>query len=291
MKNIYRDKNSIVFKTEYQDFETGLLLSPVETRNFTIIQVADSYYSGAFSISPHRQLCDLEITYSLSNTIQCSHNGIGQTVPKHTVSLSYKDELHALAGNRGGRFQTLAVNVKGESAARLFEAVKKRSEAARCIHIKNIEPLFSQIVSEFVLTDAPFSSEYLDSLMIAFLVNLARPEISAAHTDLLSTEDLLPAIVNYMDSNFLEISSLEEIADHFGYHYGHLCKTFKKAYGITPSGYWIGKKMDHACELLQDGWSVKAISERLGYSTPYNFSRAFKQKHGVSPAHYLIKIQ
>ncbi len=287
MKNIYRDKNSIIFKSEYQDFETGHLLSPVETQNFTIIQVADSYYEGSFCIPEHRQLCDLEITYSLSSTMQCSQNGIAQKVQKYNVCLSYKDELHELTSKRGCRFQTLAINVKNGNIIKLLDAVKEKFASKRCAYLKNIEPLLTQIVSEFISTDSPFYRDYLDSLIVSVLVNLARLGFSVTNTDALSTEDTIPAIINYIDSNFLGIYSLEELAGRFGYNYNHICKTFKKVYGITPSSYLISKKMDYACELLKSGMSVKTISEKLAYSTPYNFSRAFKQKHGISPTDYL----
>ena len=47
--------------------------------------------------------------------------------------------------------------------------------------------------------------------------------------------------------------------------------------------------MDHALKLLKDGKSVNYISDELGYSTPYNFSRAFKTHFGTSPAKYNIE--
>jgi len=135
----------------------------------------------------------------------------------------------------------------------------------------------------------PFSLVYLDSLITSVLVKLIRGEKYSKKEDILSTGETLPAILNYIDSHFIDIYSLEELSIQFGYNYGHICKTFKKNYGISPSKYLLSKKMDHALKLLKDGKSVNYISDELGYSTPYNFSRAFKTHFGTSPAKYNIE--
>ena len=41
--------------------------------------------------------------------------------------------------------------------------------------------------------------------------------------------------------------------------------------------------MDHTVLLLSQGKTLSEIAEATGYSTPYNLSRAFKKKFGVSP--------
>ena len=120
------------------------------------------------------------------------------------------------------------------------------------------------------------------------LVKLLRSSDNADEEELISTADILPAVLNYIDSNFLEIYALEEISSRFGYNYSHICKSFKKHYSVTPGEYLISKKMEYASALLKKDKSVKFISEQLGYSTPYNFSRAFKTHFGSSPKHYKL---
>ena len=48
----------------------------------------------------------------------------------------------------------------------------------------------------------------------------------------------------------------------------------------------LAKKMEHGAKMLSAGKSVGQIAEVLGYSTPYNFSRAFKRQYGVAPREY-----
>jgi len=287
MKNIYHNENSIIFKNDFFDFETGSLISPVETQNYFIVQVADSYYNSHFDIPNHLQHCDIEITFTLTNSILCAtNNGEFQKVNKHEVYISFKNDIHALEGKRGGRFQTLALNFKNEMNFKLLESIKKKFREKRICNLNGAESVFADIISEFVTTKLSFSAQYLDGLITMLLVKLIREGETLPKIDVLSTHDILPAIINYIDSHFLDIYSLEELSEHFGYNYSHICKTFSKRYGITPKEYLINKKMDYAITLLMDGKSVKDTSEKLGYSTPYNFSRAFKKHYKLSPVKY-----
>lgn len=289
MKKIYRNENSIILKNELQDFETGQLLSIAETQNFVIVQVADSLFSSRFCTPAHKQHCDLEITYSLANWVFCSTDGEKQKVGKNEVYLSYRGDIHELSSTKGCRFKTLAVNIKKGMGTTLFEKVKATFEKDRKCSMQDMSGILSAIVSEFSLENAPFSLELIDSLIIQILVKLARTGLNVPEVDVLSVSETLPSIVNYIDSNFLDICSLNELSSYFGYDYGHICKTFKKYYGVSPGHYLNSKKMDYGMILLGEGKSVKFIAEKLNYSNPYNFSRAFKAHFGNSPAHYRKK--
>ena len=286
MKSIYRNKHEIIFKNEYQDFETGRLLSPVETEHYTVIQVADSYYSRQFSIPPHHQYCDLEITLPLAGGLFCANDDVWKRIERHEAYLTYCGEMHALKSARGCRFQTLAINVKEGAGKELFFAVRKRFSAKRCVISEQIATYLAAIVAEFLAAGQPFLESSLDSLITAILVTLARGAGKTRVTDVLSLQDALPAIVNYLDTHYLDICSLEELATEFDYDYNHICKIFKKRYGIAPREYLVSKKMVYAAERLCEGESVGAVAEKLGYSTPYNFSRAFKQYHKAAPTKY-----
>jgi len=288
MKKIVRNENSVIFTDDFVDFETGDLLSPIETQNYTIIQVADSYYGSHFCIDRHKQHCDLELTFSLGNGLLCAEGDNWQKLNKFDVYLSFKSDLHTLKSTAGCRFQTLAINVKKDSKE-LFDTITKEFDKKRVSNIQELSGLLTTIISEFVSDDLPFSLTFLDSLITSVLVQLVRGEKYSKKTDVLSTGETMPSILNYIDSHFLDIYSLEELSIQFGYNYGHICKTFKKNYGISPNEYLLSKKMDYAVNLLKGKKSVKFVSEELGYSTPYNFSRAFKTHFGISPAKYFDK--
>jgi AraC-like DNA-binding protein len=68
----------------------------------------------------------------------------------------------------------------------------------------------------------------------------------------------------------------------------YLCRLFQRFDHTTPYQCLMRLKMNHATELLLDsGLLVKEVAERLNFSDPYNFSRAFKNTFGLSPAQFV----
>ena len=142
------------------------------------------------------------------------------------------------------------------------------------------------MVAEYLFSPSEFLALSLDSLITTILLLLVRLDSPNAGIRLLSTEETILSMINYIDLHFLDICSLDELAPRLGYTYGHLCKLFKKQVGTTPNEYLLSRKMEHAVRLLADGMGIAQIAELLGYSTPYNFSRAFKKQYGTAPKAY-----
>lgn len=286
MNKIYKSEDSLIFQNKFFDLETGTLLSPVETQNYNIVQVAESYFGSSFDIPPHRQPCDAELTFVLTGEMVCCTGNKTDTLNKHEVYLSFKNDTHALWSHKKCRFQTLAFNVKTGPCREMLLASQQKFGARRTVFLPETAPLLSAVVAEFIGEGLPFSRNHLDSMLSLILVKLLRSDEEGVPTPTLSPEEKLTAVITYLDLHFLTIGSLEELSVRFGYTYSHLCKLFRAAYGVTPGAYLAAKKLDHSVLLLRKGQTLGEIAEALGYSTPYNFSRAFKNRFGVSPRAY-----
>lgn len=88
---------------------------------------------------------------------------------------------------------------------------------------------------------------------------------------------------NFIDINFLENISLEEIALESKLSQYHFIRLFKKVFKITPYQYIIFKRLEHARKLLINGESIIEVAYLTGFSNPTNFSRAYKNYFGLSP--------
>jgi ABC-type sugar transport system ATPase subunit len=77
------------------------------------------------------------------------------------------------------------------------------------------------------------------------------------------------------------------IADSLFMSYDNFRRKFKQQAGISPNQYFIRLKIDRAKELLLfTDLEIKEISEKLGFSDPYYFSRVFKDWERVSPVKF-----
>lgn len=103
-----------------------------------------------------------------------------------------------------------------------------------------------------------------------------------------STSNVVIQIKEFIDNNYTEQISLSYLAEKFNISMSYLSTLFKKNYHISPNEYIIKLRMARAKILLSsnDEISIRQISELIGYSDPYYFSRLFKMSVGVTPSSY-----
>ena len=283
-----------IFQNLFYDTNNGQPLATVKTQNYTIFQVADSYYLSDFTINGHTQPCDLEITHVLHGSIECATDGVPLRVEKNEGYITLKRDLHALNAKNSCRFQTLAINVnEGSPSFKLLADIQTNyaDPNQRRYKLHGASSLFSMIVSEFSTPPDGYFERALDGAITSLLSLLARGQTVSREFKHCQSQELLSEIMRYVDEHFLQINSLFELSERFGYSYNYLCGVFKKQYGKTLREYLLTKKLDYAKELLLQGKKVWEVAENTGYSNPYNFSRSFKKHHGVSPEVFLLKTK
>jgi len=79
----------------------------------------------------------------------------------------------------------------------------------------------------------------------------------------------------------------QALAENFGLTYDQFRKQFAKAMGASPVQHRITRKIEVAKDLLHEtDMSVQEISVSLGYYDQFAFSKAFKERVGLSPKDY-----
>ena len=279
MNNLIHGEDAVIFQNRYFDIHTGQLLAPIETPNYTVVQVAESYYLSKFEVAQHRQICDLEITLPLTAGILCTTDGISTRLGKNEVSLTFLGQIHRLSCAKSGRFQTLAVNVKDGTCRPLLDAI-----AGKALPISgDISRQMAQIIAEFTGDPLPHFTLALDSLITTILVRLGRDGAMPAAPDL-SPKELAPKLWDYLEANYPHIDSAESLAAKFGYSYSHICKVFSAAYHLSPGAQLQTLRLEHARRQLAQGMSVAEVADSLRYGSAFNFSRAYKKHFGVPPS-------
>ena len=90
--------------------------------------------------------------------------------------------------------------------------------------------------------------------------------------------------IEFIEHNFQNDISVEDIADVCGLNRSYFGKIFKEALGKSPQEFLLNYRMVKAAELLKlTKLSVGDISSAVGYGNQLHFSRAFKSIYGVSP--------
>ena len=91
-------------------------------------------------------------------------------------------------------------------------------------------------------------------------------------------------IRRYVDEEFLQLRSAQDIALHCEVSPVHLSRLFGRFSDCGAYQYLLRRKMNYAAGLLmEEGLMVKEVALRLGFADPFRFSRCFKRVYGISP--------
>lgn len=105
-----------------------------------------------------------------------------------------------------------------------------------------------------------------------------------------NSETIIYKAKKYIDINYSNDISLQDIADQVYLNPVYFCRFFKQHTGENFSDYLIRVRMNHAVELLKMGLTVEEISIRTGYRSSRYFTKLFKQYTGYTTKEYLRRI-
>ncbi|WOO43439.1 AraC family transcriptional regulator [Rubellicoccus peritrichatus] len=88
-----------------------------------------------------------------------------------------------------------------------------------------------------------------------------------------------------------EALTLDDLASAAGVSGSHLVRLFQTHLQSTPFNWLWHLRLERAQQLLvETALSISEIAYRIGFQTPYHFSRRFKAQYGDSPVNYRKKI-
>jgi AraC-like DNA-binding protein len=100
-------------------------------------------------------------------------------------------------------------------------------------------------------------------------------------------QQYISEVVSYIDQNFNEDISLDEISRHAYLSKYHFSRIFKKHTSYSPYQYLIAVRLEHSRLLLRtSNYPITEIADRCGFKRLDYFSSVFKRKFMCSPSQY-----
>ena len=154
---------------------------------------------------------------------------------------------------------------------------------ARCGESAAVRSVFSDIISVF------WSEKANREFRLAALCDLLLLEIHEAGSGTASSSDkLVDEALNLIRLTPERIFTLSELAGMLHVCSRNLTGRFRRATGKSVHQYELDLKLDMACMHIRNdpGRPFKDVAANLGFYDEFHFSRAFKQKYGVSPMQF-----
>lgn len=91
----------------------------------------------------------------------------------------------------------------------------------------------------------------------------------------------------YLNTHFTMNLHVEDLAENACLSVSYFSELFQQEFHVSPKQYIIQKRLDFACQLLeQKDMSIAFIANQCGFHDISHFYVSFKRKYGMSPAVY-----
>lgn len=93
--------------------------------------------------------------------------------------------------------------------------------------------------------------------------------------------------LEYLEGNYAENVSLQNLSEVTGLSPFHLLRVFQKTVGFPPHAYLVQLRVRHAKRLLSSGVSIAHAALDAGFVDQSHLNRHFKRFMGVTPGQYI----
>ncbi|MCM1044034.1 MAG: AraC family transcriptional regulator [Candidatus Gastranaerophilales bacterium] len=180
------------------------------------------------------------------------------------------------------------IHFNGTAMANIYDKYRERGGSPR-FHPNNLtdfdaawQTLYDVAVSSDHIRDMRIN-ESLTSLLTLLMQESWQSEgrsIGKKRASLLKVRE-------YLDQNYQNHITLDELSGLFFINKFYLAKTFREEMGVTVNNYILSKRITHAKQLLRfTDKTLEAIGTECGMGAPTYFSRTFKKWEGISPSEY-----
>ena len=92
-------------------------------------------------------------------------------------------------------------------------------------------------------------------------------------------------VITYVDENFRNPISLQDIADHMGLGKEYFCRFFKKNMEMSFLQYVNEVRVSHIYQdLIRTDTPISELAEENGFTNQKLFNRTFKKIYGCTPS-------
>lgn len=147
----------------------------------------------------------------------------------------------------------------------------------------DIQSLFRSVLPFFEAEVKP-SEEQLRLKMVEGLYVLLNTDKSLYASLFDFTDPWKIDLMDFMEQNYMDDLSLEEMASYTGRSLSTFKRDFQKYSELTPQRWIIRRRLEAACELLRTSQlKVSEVCGKVGFKNLSHFSKIYKERYGVAP--------
>lgn len=149
----------------------------------------------------------------------------------------------------------------------------------------SVKDIFERLIEESANGGARIAGKIYLQNMVEELIIFALRELPRERLE--NNSEFLNRSLGYLYSHFFENITVNDVAEHIGYTANYFNFKFKEEIGIPLGEYLRNLRLTYSENLLKSSeMSVTEIALESGFGNLSYFSRAFKDRYGISPKEY-----
>lgn len=263
-----------------------------------LIQIGRLYCMPGAMVHKHVHINWYELTVVTDGSGVVATNDIEMPVQKGDIYFSCPGDFHEIRSSEENplEYDFFSFYTSNAISRKILKAIASNMHdmSKRIFSDPQITPLISQAIAEISEKPPYFEnvlSTLLEQIIFRTIRNLDTQRVPAQKKHNLSADALCFQIMHYIDTHIYSIQSLQVLSEKFNYNYSYISDVFKRTTGNTIVGYYQSRRLDAAKLLISEQrLKINQVAEVLNYSSLYSFSKAFKNRYGVSPKNYLKSL-
>ena len=135
--------------------------------------------------------------------------------------------------------------------------------------------------------DKLYGNHYASALLYDMLIEFRKLADNRISEFEKSKSSSMVEVLQYIEENYGRQIKLCELAEKAGVTEQHLCRLFKKSFGMRPMEYLTKLRIIHAKEMLiYSDKTISEIAKATGFTDNSYFTVVFKKYEGITPGEY-----
>ena len=254
-----------------------------------------SYCDGTYRMK-RQDSAETVIEYVVEGRGYLHVNGENYAATAGDVYILRKKTTHTYSSDARYPWVKIFFNIRGSLAEKILDEYQLGDSGRVVLGAEGLEQDFRDMLED-LMDSTVGQTERFDRATVNFLkiiIKLTNMQRAAGvhKDDLMSVENEMNTLIEYITMNPRRIVSNQELADVIFRSKDYIIKRFFANFGATPYDYQIQQKIFSAKNMLANmNLSVKEIANSLGYDDQHYFSYMFKKRCGMSPTQYRKKIR
>lgn len=235
----------------------------------------------------------IEIIMPLTNDFEVVCGGNNYYLSERDILIIPAGTLHTLKASSGRRLILLCDNnaISDNPALSDLYSVISEPYLINADYDKEFLKSMNQIMKDIYIMYSNFSDVTEVYIYIKILTILARVKeyqlSEIKYDDDGQYSEKFRMVLKYIEQNYMNDITLEDLADLAGYSTYHFSRIFKKYSNMTFINF-LNRRRVKAAELLllESGSTITDVAMQVGFASLTTFNRVFKSINGCTPSDY-----